>query len=349
MELKDIELFKGLNDKEIEKIKNEGEILDIKKGEILVKEGEEGDSLYIILAGSFLVLSKDTVIKVLKEGEIIGEMAIILGGKRTASCKAIEDSVIFRMKKDVFFRFTEKHPETGIKILKMITLRLKDTTDKMLDEVRRDTALKTIGKLAGTVIHDLKSPITVIKGYLEFLERDLSKEERMKILDILKSEITKLLSMIQDFLEFSKGKETLKPVNINVKTYIEEIVQFMKEEASKKNIEIKIVGDGFYANIDPIKMKRVFTNIIQNSIEAMDKGLIEIILKDKEIIFKDNGKGMSAEVKERIFEPFFTSKQNGTGLGMTIVKKIIDDHYGKISLESEIGKGTEIKISWGQS
>lgn len=345
MELKDIELFKGLNDEEIEKIKNEGELWNIKKGEILVKEGEEGDSLYIILEGSFLVLSKDNVIKVLKEGEIVGEIAIILGGKRSATCKAIEDSVIFRMKKEVFFRFTEKHPETGIKILKMLTLRLKDTTDKMLEEIRRDTALKTIGRLAGTVIHDLKSPITVIKGYLEFLERDLSKEERLKIVDILKREITKLLSMIQDFLEFSKGKETLRPVNINLKTYIEEIVQFMKEEASKKNIDIKIVGEGFNANIDPIKMRRVFTNIIQNSIEAMDEGLIEIILKDNEIIFKDNGKGMGAEVKERIFEPFFTSKQNGTGLGMTIVKKIIDDHNGKISLESEIGKGTEIKIS----
>lgn len=344
MELKEIEIFNSLDDREIEKIKKEGEILNIKNGETLISEGEEGDSLYIILEGSFSVSSKGNVIKILKKGEMIGEMAILLGGKRTATCKAIEDSVTFRMEKERFFSFTQRHPETGIKILKILSLRLKETTDKMLDEIRRDTALKTIGRLAGTVIHDLKSPITVIKGYLEFLEKDLSLEERKKIIDILKKEITKLLSMIQDFLEFARGKETLRPMKVNLKNYIEEIIQFMKEEASKKNIEIKMTGEGFSANIDPIKMKRVFTNIIQNSMEAMDKGLIEIILKDREIIFKDNGKGMTPEVKERIFEPFYTSKQSGTGLGMTIVKKIIDDHSGKISVESEEGKGTEIKV-----
>ncbi len=344
MEIKDVEIFKGLDDKEIDFVKKEGEIINIKNGEVLINEGEEGDSLYVILKGSFSVTSKGSTIKVLKEGEIIGEMAILLGGKRTATCKAIEDSVLFKMDKERFFEFTNKHPETGIKILRILSLRLKETTDKMLDEIRRDTALKTIGRLAGTVIHDLKSPITVIKGYLEFLEKDLSLDERKKIIEILKKEINKLLSMIQDFLEFSRGKETLRPVKVDLKDYIQEIILFMKEEASKKNIEIKITGEGFCSNIDPIKMRRVFTNIIQNSIEAMEKGLIEIILKDGEIVFKDNGKGMSPEVKERIFEPFFTSKQTGTGLGMTIVKKIIEDHNGKILVNSELGKGTEISI-----
>lgn len=345
MDLKEVEIFKDLNDEEKERLNNLGSVLDVKNGEILINEGEEGDSFYIVLQGSFIVSSKGNVIKVLKEGEIFGEMALITGGKRTATCKAIEDSNVFRMDKEGFFHFIKEHPEAGIKILRIISERLKDTTDKMIDEIRRDTALKTLGKLAGTVIHDLKSPITVIKGYIDFLERDLPDEERKKIVGILRKEIEKLLSMIQDFLEFARGKETLRLVKTDIKSYIEEIVQFIKE-GLKKEITIDISGESFYANIDPIKMRRVFVNIIQNSIEAMDKGRIDIILKDGVISFKDNGKGMSPEVKERIFEPFFTSKRTGTGLGMTIVKKIIDDHNGKISIESEEGKGTEVTISF---
>ncbi len=346
MELKDIEIFNGIKEEDLKVIEGKGDIVKVKNGEVIIRENEEGDELYIILEGSFIVTSKGNVIKVLNKGEIIGEMAVILGGKRTATCKAIEDSVLFRLNKESFLSLTEEHPEIGIKLLRSLTTRLKETTEKMIEEIRRDTALKTIGKIAGTVIHDLKSPITVIKGYLEFLKKDIPFDERKKIIEILEKEIAKLLSMIQDFLEFARGKETLRPVNTKMKHFIEEIVQFMQEEAKKKNIDIVVKGEEFYVVIDPIKMRRVFTNIIQNSIEAMDRGLIEITLENGKIKIKDNGKGMSKEVRERLFEPFFTTKKTGTGLGMTIVKKIIEDHNGSISVKSEEGKGTEITISF---
>jgi signal transduction histidine kinase len=138
---------------------------------------------------------------------------------------------------------------------------------------------------------------------------------------------------------------------VNFGETMESMVTYIEREVSRRNVQVErnLEFSGIL-KIDPDKLLRAFFNVAVNAVDAMGKGgLLRITTRRvngwASVEFGDNGCGMSDEVKAKIFEPFFTYKKRyGTGLGMAIVKKIIDDHKGKIEVESRIGEGTTVKF-----
>ncbi len=211
--------------------------------------------------------------------------------------------------------------------------------------------LTVVGRMANTIIHDLKSPINTIKGYTQILKSQSGNEEAVEIANNVISQADRLIKMVQEILDYSKGDITLEMRKVNVKELVMTMFRFLSLDFKERNIviDMDIVYDGEW-DMDVDKMSRVFFNIASNAADAMKKGgQFTIRATEKEnklkMEFSDTGVGMRKDVLSRLFEPFFTyGKKYGTGLGMAIVKKIIEDHGGTISVDSQEGKGTHFTI-----
>lgn len=198
------------------------------------------------------------------------------------------------------------------------------------------------------ISHEIKNPIAVCKGYLDMCDNNNYE----KYLPIIKSEINKTLNLLQDFSACNKIK--INPDIIDISLLIEEITENLRLMFDKQNINFKIepIEDEIFIYGDYNRLNQVLLNIIKNSIEAKDKtkkSYIKIYTKltnsTIKIYVEDNGIGIPKENIEKISEPFFTTKQNGTGLGVLLSKEIVNAHNGKIEYKSEENIGTTVTIT----
>ena len=199
------------------------------------------------------------------------------------------------------------------------------------------------------ISHEIKNPIAVCKGYLDMCK---NSENYEKYLPILKSEINKTLNLLQDFSACNKIK--IEPDIIDISLIIEEMTNNLKLMFDKNKIKfiIEPMQEEIYINGDYNRLNQVLLNIIKNSIEAQDENkesyikiYAKINKKSIQIFVEDNGIGISKENIKKISEPFFTTKQNGTGLGVLLSKEIINAHGGKLEYKSKENVGTTVKIT----
>lgn len=197
------------------------------------------------------------------------------------------------------------------------------------------------------ITHEIKNPIAVCKGYIDMFDIN-KKEESLKYISIIKSEIDRTLNILTDLSELNKVKITKDIVDINM--IIEEIIDSVTLLFGDKNIVINCSElDEIYIDGDYNKLKQVFINIFKNCYEAInDNGIINIdtSIEDKMYIIKikDNGMGMSSETLNKIGEIFYTTKRNGTGIGVALSKQIINAHNGKLEYTSQLGVGTTVIV-----
>ncbi len=220
--------------------------------------------------------------------------------------------------------------------------------DKLQAEKIKNERLYTMGSLAAGIIHDFKNPISnislcvqaIMKGYAE-------KDKRDFYLTKIEDQVDRMLNMTQDFLDYAQGQKSVKLQEIEFTETIKNQIEFHREKSDKKNIGLYYsLPDTFYIKIDIHKFRRVLDNIITNAFEVLKSGQsIKIDISTNEsglqMQISDDGPGISPEILPNIFEPFFThGKSKGSGLGLSISKKIVEDHGGSLTVTSEMGKGT---------
>ena len=199
------------------------------------------------------------------------------------------------------------------------------------------------------ITHEIKNPLAVIKGYLSMFDIN-NKEKSTKYIKIIKSEVNRSLNLLSDFMEFTKIKINTNNVIFNdlMDDIKEVLIPFFNAKNVKYNFNIEA---NIEINIDYNRIKQVLINVIKNAVEACpnNMGLVSTtIFKDKDYLYifvKDNGSGMDKDTLDNILVPFFTTKENGTGLGVSLSKEIILSHKGEISYDSILGKGTTCKIT----
>ena len=235
----------------------------------------------------------------------------------------------------------------------LIAYLLNKTKDilKLHMNIKEIESNKQIKTSLFRITHEIKNPIAVCKGYLDMFDKE-NPTHFKKYIPILKDEINRTLLLLEDFLAMNKVKINKDIIDINL--LIEEVIKNIKMLCNKNNIELKqnIIDDDIYINADYNRLTQVFINILKNSVEAIPKnkkGKIEVkeIIKDNNIIItvKDNGKGMSSELLNKIKEPFYTTKPKGTGLGVSLSEEIIKAHNGTLNYESEENKYTKVTIT----
>ncbi|MDR0456478.1 MAG: PAS domain-containing protein [Treponema sp.] len=257
------------------------------------------------------------------------------------------------------------HPLVDKRRITGSLVHIEDITEKRVNEVRlrRAENLASLTTLAAGVAHEIKNPLGAISIHLQLMQKVLGssgvdaksdvKQEPLinKYFSILNEEVDRLNRIVVDFL-FAARPMTLDLREGNINFLIAELAEFIRAELEQSRIRLFLELD---KNLPPVLideryMKQAMLNLIKNAQAAMPRGGLLTIatqVSDNEIRISvcDTGVGMSAENLNKIFEPYFTTKDNGTGLGLTLVFKIIKEHHGEIAVESREGEGSNFEIS----
>jgi two-component system, sporulation sensor kinase E len=247
-------------------------------------------------------------------------------------------------------------PTTAEKVGHVMILRDITQSRRTAQQTIESERLNALTLLAAGVAHEIGNPLNSLHIHLQLMERSLqklhdgAKTELEQSIEVARSEVNRLDSIVTQFLKAIRpSRPQLRPENVN--TIIEEAVRFFTPELQDREIvvEQELRSDLPLLQLDRDQMKQAFYNVIKNSLEAVHRhGALRIRtdLDDTHVIirFVDTGGGMSAENLSRVFEPYFTTKPSGTGLGLLIVRRIVRQHGGELSIESSEGKGLTLTI-----
>jgi len=247
-------------------------------------------------------------------------------------------------------------PATAEEVGHVMILRDITESRRTAQQTIESERLNALRLLAAGVAHEIGNPLNSLHIHLQLMERsvqklhDGEKAELEQSIDVARSEVNRLDSIVTQFLKAIRpSRPQLRPENVN--TIVEEAVRFFAPELQDRDIvvEQELRSDLPLLQLDRDQMKQAFYNVIKNSVEAMHRhGTLRIRtdLADTHVIvrFVDTGGGMSAENLSRVFEPYFTTKPTGSGLGLLIVRRIVREHGGELSIESSQGEGLTLTI-----
>jgi len=251
------------------------------------------------------------------------------------------------------------------------TLIFQDITKfkEMEEQMKRFDKMAAIGSLAAGMAHEIRNPLASLSGSIQMLKSELSLDEHQEhLMEITLRESERLNALITDFLLFAQPPQ-IHPFPVEISTLLDETIELFTHSPSfHEGIRLSrpCPGETILAMVDRDQIKQVFWNLLINASQAIsDGGEIHIQLekgnealwrmtlpflfyrRSKEwvrIAISDSGNGIASEEKEKIFEPFYTTKESGTGLGLSIVHKIIENHQGAIKVESEVGRGSTFNV-----
>jgi signal transduction histidine kinase len=236
-----------------------------------------------------------------------------------------------------------------------LVLVLTDLTElkKIQQKIVQQQKMASIGEISAGLAHELRNSMGALLGYCKMLKKGIKEgSAAYPVVESILAESLTLENLLQRFLDFAKPLE-VKWVKFDLVELIQDCIKIAQEKKPEVKYSLKVEGEMPLLPGDPFLLRQAFQNLILNSIEAVsDNGEIKISLKKSnderepiiELIIQDNGCGIPEGNLDQIFKPFFTSKEKGIGLGLSLVKKIIDLHKGKIEVESEPGKGTIFSI-----
>ncbi|MFV9511849.1 PAS domain S-box protein [Tepidibacillus sp. LV47] len=232
----------------------------------------------------------------------------------------------------------------------------KDITKiiELEEQIQRADKLALIGELAAGTAHEIRNPLTTIQGFIQLLKYELKGNNQQEYLEIVLKEIAHINEIIKEMLLLAKpSAPQMRTASLN--QIIKDTIGFMNAEGLLYNVklEMELADQLPPIDLDERQIKQVFINLIRNSIQAMDDGG-EVIIKTsydeiKRMIYVyviDNGIGISEENLAKIYEPFYTTKETGTGLGIPISFRIMENHGGTLDIQSKLGEGTKVTLSF---
>jgi two-component system CheB/CheR fusion protein len=232
-----------------------------------------------------------------------------------------------------------------------MAIRYEITDRKRSEErLREQEALARLGQMAAVVAHEVKNPIAGIRGALQVIGSRMAADARDKpIIGEIITRLDGLNQIVQDLLVFARPRD-LRAAPTDLKALVLSTAEHLKHDPSLAGVAIDVTGDGAMVSLDKEQLQLALQNILMNAAQAMNgHGRIHVSIERRgnewTVATTDTGPGMPPEVKEKVFEPFFTTRSRGTGLGLPIAKRVVEAHGGRIAIESAAAGGTVVSLS----
>lgn len=376
--LRTVPFFSHLDDPYLDNLARYCREENFEAGAILFREGDPADRFFILVDGEVEVWksygSADAdLLTVHGPGKPFGEMALVDAMPRYATLKARSGVKTLVISEEAFLSLISENSAVAFAVIRSLSAMVRRSNDTLLDDLKRrnfklETALaelkeaqrqlirqerlSNLGKFSSMILHDIRNPISIVQGYAEILRKapDLSADHQEYVENIL-SESERLAGLANEFLDYSRGEIRLDFSPVELQHFVQRLETVVRKRFGSKQVELRFEIDGVRSAIfDQDRLFRVLVNLTENARKALGREgeLLVRFSVDREclvILVRDTGEGMSREVLDHIFEPFYSSsKQGGTGLGMLIVKNIVEAHQGEIEIRSALGEGTEVII-----
>jgi two-component system sensor histidine kinase HydH len=243
----------------------------------------------------------------------------------------------------------ENDKEMGSVLLLRDLREIRDLQER----VRRSERLASLGRLAAGVAHEIRNPLSSIRGFAQFFQnRFKGQEKEQEYASVMVREVDRLNRVITELLDFARPKEPHRELH-SAGEILEQTLKVLESELAKKNIAVEKKLEASLPRIlvDRDQLSQALLNLLLNALESMEgAGKIRISMESGgaevlAISISDTGRGIPKEDLERVFEPFFSTKRKGTGLGLAIVHQIVESHKGEIKVESRAGEGTTFRIT----
>jgi len=353
--LENCPLFALLPAKEMAELKAVAQTRSFADEQEIFKKGDQGDGIYMVAAGevkiSALVGDKTRhVFASCGPGEVFGEMAVIDDKTRSATATASGQTLVYFIPRAETLRLLAGAPQIAVELVKEISGRLREFNRQYVDEVLQAERLSLVGRFARSIVHDLKNPLTIISLTAEMTYREtLSPEVRKRAPQIIARQVERISEMVSEILEYTEGNPqgALVTEAVNYADFVRQLFNEISPELALKLaiLELENEPPSVSINLAPKRLQRVFYNLLHNATDAMPRGgriRLRFRVTAGEVIteVEDTGPGIAPEIAGKLFDAFATfGKAHGTGLGLTICKKIIEDHGGRIAARNEPGQG----------
>ena len=353
----DNRLFEGVDADIIERIAPKLGVLRKKPGEIIFREGEPGDSLYLVGQGCVKIAKgaegvDREILDYVDQGNFFGATALLAGEPHSTTATAVEPALIGALTEDTFQEILELSPSRlHMNFLRAITARVRSVNKHFMRETMRAERLRVAGALANAMIHDLKNPVCIARCCSDLIATESADGHLRELSKMLTDTVNGILGMTLDLLDYTRGSVSVSKRLVSIWRLLDEVNRQSLHLLPSKNIEfIKHIRYQGNIDIDLGRFARGLGNVIENAMHAMPRGgvltfTIDAIDKQVMLRISDTGGGIAPEAMPTLFEPFERyGDLKANGVGLAVAKAIVEAHGGKISIRSVAGKGTTVDI-----
>ncbi len=352
VELESAELFQLLKPDELASVQASAQMRSFAAGQEIFRAGDPGDGLYFIKSG--LVEISDQLdnrhqhaLSQLGPGQIFGEMAVIEQLPRSAYATALQPTTAAFLDRQDMQALLAKSPALAGALLQLVSHRLRDFNEQYHREALQAERLAAVGQFAQSIIHDLKNPLNIINLTMKSVGRlDATDATRLAAKERITRQLERINDLITDMLQFTQDGQSLALVPVNYEKFIHQLVGELQPEIEHRAVALVCAPPpAVTLHFDPKHLRRVFYNLAHNAADAMpDQGTLTLRFTqtDRELITElaDTGPGLAPEILPRLFQPFAThGKTHGSGLGLAVCKKIVEDHGGSITARNNPAGG----------
>ena len=358
--LRDNRLLRGCTDEVLAAIARLVQPVDVPEGGIVFHQGEPAEAMYLVFDGSIHLTRRapgggvaQELLAQIGSGDFFGDMALLDHEPHVVAAVAARTSALGRIDRPNIEEILRLAPHAvPLNFVRAVHRRIAGANPHFTEEILRGERLHHVGTMTGAIIHDFKTPLTAIRCACDLLETQAHDESHRRMAEIIKRSVERMMAMTQELLDYTLGSSApLQFERLPIGRLLAELDEQCLGDLPRQGIEVEreINYDG-EVDVDVMRFERMLLNIIKNGREAMGRGgrlRLAVYPSGDWLVFEieDTGRGMTPQVAAKIFEPFFThAKPQGTGLGMSMARSVVDGHRGTIRVESEPGRGTKFEV-----